>query len=107
MKAALDRVWKNAKWAVWLLIAVGAGLLVLFLGPFFKKERREGEPEEPLPTLPPVIQERLDTAHEEAATAKATARATSEAQKQALNQISTIDDGRERRRRLAELLRTL
>jgi flagellar biosynthesis/type III secretory pathway M-ring protein FliF/YscJ len=110
MAAKLKSWLASAKWVVYLVIALAVGFLFLMVAPFFKTRKRDENgnvEEDPLPTLPQAVQERLDQVHEEAATARAEAGAKSEEQRKELAEIRKIEDGRERRRRLADHLRRL
>lgn len=119
MWTVATKTWLKAhwKWLCWVLVAIVTGIAYLFLAPLLNqpqpRPRRRGEPARPiepesgLPMLPPAIQNHLDQAHEEAAIARATASAKAEGQKAQLAEIQKIEDDKERRRRLAEMLRTL
>ena len=104
---------KQVKWFVWLLVACVIGVAFIFIGPFvLPKDRRVRKPDgttsaDPLPMLPAAVQASLDRVHEEAVAAKVEASVRSEEQRKQLADIQQIDDGVERRRRLAALARTL
>lgn len=57
--------------------------------------------------LPEGMQRKLDQVHEEALTAKVKAKAKADEDRIELAEIIAIDDGKERRQRLAEKLRHL
>jgi uncharacterized membrane protein YdfJ with MMPL/SSD domain len=99
-------IWlKSAKWVLYLILAVAAGILLLTLRKMFVIPRPIGPNR--LPDVPPALQAKVEKAQEEALKAKVAAKVTADTDKQELTQILQIDDGVERRKRLAEKLRTL
>lgn len=96
---------KQAKWVLYLVIAAVVGLCFAMVAPFiFQRKRGTAEG---LPMLPEGMQRKLDQVHEEALTAKVTAKVKADADRIELAEIIAIDDGKERRRRLAEKLKQL
>jgi hypothetical protein len=109
MKAWFKALWKRSKW---VLLAVG-GVLVAILafvlrGLFVRKppERPSNEPQ-PLPPVDERIHERVKVAEEEATVARIEAKVKADTDREQLDRINTVEDGAERRRRLAAMLRRL
>lgn len=96
---------KQAKWVLYLVIAVVVGIGFAMVAPFIAQRKRGTA--EGLPLLPEGMQRKLDQVHEEALTAKVTAKVKADMDRVELAEIIAIDDGKERRRRLAEKLRQL
>lgn len=96
---------KQAKWVLYLVVAMVVGVGFALVAPFILDRKRGGG--EGLPRLPEAMQRKLDQVHEEALTAKVTAKVKAEEDRIELAEIIAIDDGKERRRRLAEKLRHL
>ena len=94
---------KHAKWFALGAVAIGAaGLAFLFRGALVGKGRRVS-----LPPLDKGIQDAVRKAEEEALVARVEARVKAEQEVEELEEVSKIDDGVERRRRLAEMLNDL
>lgn len=109
MKARLKAFWKRSKWAI--LAIVGALVVVLAFilrGLFTGKspERKPGEPQ-PLPAIDERIHEHVRRAEEEAVVARIEATIRADTDLEQLERISKVEDGAERRRRLAAMLRRL
>lgn len=110
MKAWFKALWKRSKWVI---LAV-AGVLVVVLafilrGLFAAKRPPERDPLDPQP-LPPIderIHERVRQAEEEATVARIEAKVQAETDVAQLERINKVEDGAERRRRLAAMLRRL
>lgn len=101
----LRAFFQTVSWKVWAvlaaIVAVGAWVAHrLFLSP---PERVEP----PSTGVLPAVQERVVRAEERALVAKAQAAATAQEHHDAIQEIAKVEDGKERRRRLAELLSTL
>ena len=96
---------KSAKWVVYLVLATIVGVLALTLRKLFVIPRPEGPTR--LPDIPPALRAKVEKAQEEAIKAKIEAKVTAEADKKDIVEILQIDDGIERRKRLADKLRQL
>lgn len=96
---------KSMKWVVYVVIATGLGILLLVLRNIFAGPKPKGP--ERLPDVPPKLREKVAQVEEEALKAKIEAKVTAEAEKKEVEEILKIDDGKERRKRLAEKLRNL
>jgi hypothetical protein len=96
---------KSAKWIALVVLAVGAGVLLLVLRKMFWGPKPEGPTR--LPDVPPALQKKVEKAQEEAIKAKVEAKITAEIDKKEVEEILQIDDGAERRKRLAEKLKNL
>jgi len=109
MKARLKAFWKRSKW---VLIAVAGGVLlvvVFLLRGLFSRKAPEPKPDEPQP-LPPIderIVENVRQAEEEATVARIEAKVRADTDREQLERINKVEDGAERRRRLAAMLRRL
>lgn len=90
-----------------------AGGVLLALGLFFvlrlllTREDSKGNSGEVLPEVQDALKERVRTAETEALEARVEALVEAEEDRKELEEVSKIDDGAERRRRLAEMLRKL
>jgi hypothetical protein len=96
------------KSAKWLALAVGAvvlGVLLLVLRNLFFGPRPSGPSR--LPDVSPKLREKVAKAEEEALRAKIEAKVQASEDKKDLEEIAKIEDGVERRKRLAEKLRSL
>lgn len=100
-----DALTKQAKWVLYLVFAVVVGVGFALVAPFLSDRKRGGG--EGLPRLPEAVQRKLDQVHEEALTAKVKAKVKADEDRIELAEIIAIDDGKERRQRLAEKLRHL
>lgn len=94
----------------YLLYAVGAAvvavLAVIFRGAIVSKTN-DGKKRIAPARVPPKLQQAVQQAHEEALVEKALAKSQAEEQRQELQEIQKVDDGVERRKRLAAFIRTL
>jgi hypothetical protein len=99
--------WKQAKyWVIAGGVLLAVVLFFLFRG-LLTRENSDGEKTDILPEVEDALKERVRVAEEEALVARVEARVEAEADKQELEEVATIEDGAERRRRLAEMLRKL
>jgi hypothetical protein len=96
---------KSAKWVLYVVLAVGTGILFLVLRKMFFGPKPEGPTR--LPDVPPALQRKVDQVQEEALKAKVEAKVTAEDDKKKLDEITKIDDGAERRKQLAQMLQNL
>lgn len=94
------------RWALWVVLAVGAAVLLWALSRLFDPRNPE-EPVFRLPEVPQALKERVQKAEEDALVARVRASATAESQRAEVQTIMQIEDGAERRRRLAAHLATL
>jgi hypothetical protein len=95
------------KWVL-IAVAVGIGLVAIFmLRGIFRRESPDGSKTDVLPDVSEALKDKVRQAEEEALIARVEARVEAETQKKELEEISTIDDGAERRKRLAAMLRGL
>ena len=103
------KVWAaSAKWVFWILLGACAVILVFVVkGLFTKAPLVDGNDNALIPHIPKFIQERVRAAEDNALVVKATTKAKSAAQQKELGEITKIDDGAERRKRLAAFLKTL
>lgn len=96
---------KSAKWVAYAMIAVVVGVLLLVLRNLFAGPR----PDRPgrLPDVPEKLKEKVDKVQEEALKAKIEAKVQAEDDKKEIEEILQVQDGRERRAKLAEKLANL
>ena len=109
MKARLKAFWKQSKWVIVSVAGVLVLVLAFLLRGLIARKAPEPEPNGPQP-LPPIderIKERVAQAEEEATVARIEARVHADADREQLERIAKVDDGAERRRRLAAMLRRL
>lgn len=98
----LEVLWKYAKWAALGLLVLLGWIVWVWLRPK-QPVLKDGEPA--IPPAPAPLVEAFEKAHEEALVARAKASAATEARQEQLQEISKIDDGKERRKRLAAMLK--
>jgi len=109
MKAKLKAFWKRSKW---VLIAVAGGVLLVvafLLRGLFARPEPAKDPLDPKP-LPPIderIKEHVAKVEEEATVARIEAKVRADTDREQLERINQVEDGAERRRRLAAMLRRL
>lgn len=107
----LRALFHTFKWQILAVFAAVVGILFLVLRLFVLKsgpEHNLGKPgEAALPEPPKVLRDAVDSAHEDALQARAEAKAKADVDKQALIEISKIQDGAERRKQLANQLRSM
>lgn len=96
---------KHLKWFALGALAIGAAVLTLLLRGVFVPKRGAGRPS--LPPLPEGLKEKVQKAEEEALVARVEARVKAEHEVKELEEVAKIDDGAERRKRLAEMLNGL
>lgn len=100
-------VWKHIKWVA-VAVAVGLGIAGVFLlRGLFVKERSDGSEEDPLPEVADKLKKRVQQAEEEALVSRVEAKVKAEQDQKELEEVAQIDDGKERRKRLADMLRRL
>jgi hypothetical protein len=109
MKARLKAFWKRFKWVI---VSVGGVLLLVLaflLRGLLVKKTPEPAPgnEKPLPPIDERIRERVAQAEEEATVARIEAKVRADTDREQLERINQVEDGAERRRRLAAMLRRL
>jgi hypothetical protein len=109
MKARLKAFWKRSKW---VLIAVAGGVLLVvafLLRGLFSSRKPEPKPDgsQPLPSIDERVKERVAQAEEEATVARIEAKVRADTDREQLERINQVEDGAERRRRLAAMLRRL
>lgn len=95
--------WAKSRWAVWVVIGVIGAIMVLVLRSILSGKKGGGAKFE-LPPIPQVIQDRVNAAEEDGLRARVAASVKAEGQKEQLAEVLKIDDGAERRKRLAEML---
>ncbi len=97
---------KSTRWILYAALAIGTGVLLFTLRHLFF-----GDPPKAtnyrLPDVPEPLRKKVEAAQEEAVKAKVEAKITAVEDKVAVEEILKIEDGTERRKRLAEKLRTL
>lgn len=97
--------WAKSKW--FFLAAAGVCLMIfgVILRGLFHSPKDTPSGTGRLPEVPRPLQEKVRKAEEAAMIAKAESKLTAEVKINELNEIKKIDDGAERRKKLAELLK--
>ena len=104
--AAFKAWWAKSRWAVWVVIGVLAVVMLAVLRSLFDVKPKPGQP----PGLPPVpkqLQDKVNKAEEDNLVARVESKVKAEEQKKQLQEVMKVDDGTERRKRLAEMLSKL
>ena len=105
MLTALKAWWARSRWAVWAIIGVLAVVMLAVLKSLLNVKHNPADGHEPLLSpVPKAIQDRVDQAQEDNLRARVEAKVKADDQKKALDDVLKIDDGAERRKRLAEML---
>lgn len=107
MIAKLSALWARFKWVAWIVFAAVVAVLVLVLRRLFSSPSDKDRARYTMPAVPSAVQQRVEHAEEQAQVARVQASVHAEAKKEELQQIQQIPNGTERRRRLADMLRTL
>jgi hypothetical protein len=107
MKAALLRFWKRSKWVILAVAAACLAVLAVVLRGLIFREPPEGKKIDMLPEVDEALKMKVRQAEEESLVSRVEARVQAETQKQELQEVMKVEDGAERRRRLAEMLRRL
>ncbi len=95
---------KSLRWVAWAVLAVVVVLVIWFVrGLFSGPKTGTGR----LPEVPKKLKEKVAKVEESSLIAKVEARVEADKAKEALDEIAKIDDGKERRKRLAEMLNGL
>lgn len=97
-------LWKRTAWVLWVILAFTFAVLVWVVRGLFNGPKHAGPSR--LPPVPEKLQAKVDQAEEEALKARVEATAKAEEDKRDLEEIGKISDGAERRKRLAEKLRS-
>jgi hypothetical protein len=95
--------WAKSRWAVWVVIGVCFAIMVLVLKSLLNVKPKAGEGGL-LPPVPKVLQDKVDKAQEDNLRVRVEAKAKADDDKKQLEAVMRIDDGAERRKRLAEML---
>jgi hypothetical protein len=100
----LKKFWTSSKWVAWVVIAVAVVVVLWLARTLFTRN-----PYAPtkLPEVPDALKKKVQKAEEDALIARVKANAEADAAKKILDTAAEIDDGEERRKRLAEALRNL
>jgi hypothetical protein len=103
MVELLKNLWAKSRWVVWVIIgAVCVVALVVIRG--FLSGKSKSDIPNGLPPIPKAIQDKVFQAEEDSLKARVTATVKAEEHKKQLAEVLKIDDGAERRKRLAEML---
>jgi hypothetical protein len=95
----------TSKWLMFVILAVGTGILLLVLRHLFAGPQPESSFR--LPDIPPVLRQKVEQAQEDALRIKLESRIMGERDAEEIERILAVSDGAERRKRLAEKLRSL
>jgi len=96
---------KSVKYLAWGLLAVGVVVAIWLIRTLFSGPKPSGPAR--LPEVPPALQKKVEATEEAATKAKLEVKIKSDADRAELVRTMQIQDGAERRKRLAELLRRL
>lgn len=96
--------WAKSRWAVWVVIGVIFAIMVLVLRSLGGGKKQQPIGMFSLPPIPKVIQEKVHKAEEDGLRARVEASVKAESEKKQLAEVMAVDDGAERRKRLAEML---
>lgn len=109
MKARLKAFWKRSKWMILSVLAAIVGVIAFILrGLFVRKPPINEIPDnQSLPPIDARIKENVTRVEEEALVARIEATIRAETDREQLERIAKVEDGVERRRRLAAMLRRL
>ncbi len=94
----LKEWWAKSRWAVWALLGFVVVMLLAMARAFLGKKVIPG-----LPEIPKVLQDKVDKAEEDGLRARVEATTHADDEKKHLDEVLKINDGAERRKRLAEL----
>lgn len=95
---------KGAKWLAWAGLGVVAVVILFIVRGLFSGPKTPGKR---LPEVPNALKEKVEKAEEGALIARVEARVKAEEATKELEEIAAVDDGAERRKRLAEMLNGL
>lgn len=96
------KVWlASARWLCWAVLAGGLFILGVVARGLLLKKTKTGDT-----TIPEVVRKKVEAAEEAALIRRIEASAVATAKSAELGNVLKIDDGAERRKRLAELLRS-
>ena len=101
--SALKAWWHRSQWVVWVVIGVCAVIMLAVLRSLVLK-KPGGDSGGLLPPIPKAIQERVNQAQEDNLRVRVEAKVKADEQKKQLDDVLKMDDGAERRKRLAEML---
>lgn len=101
---SLKAWWAKSRWVVWVVIGVIAAIMLLVLRSLFSVKPKGGGGQFELPPVPKVLQDKVNKAEEDGLRARVEATVKADEQKKQLAEVLKIDDGAERRKRLAEML---
>lgn len=91
----------KSRWVLWAILGFLVVLVLAILRGFLDPKKKEAEPG--LPPVPKALQDKVNKAEEDGLKARVEATVKAEEQKKQLDEVLKIDDGAERRKRLAEL----
>ena len=98
--------WAKSRWAVWAFIGFLVVVMLAVLKSLLDVKPKPGDPPG-LPPVPKVLQDKVDLAQEDGLRVRVESKVVAEEHKKELEVVMKIDDGAERRKRLAEMLAKL
>ena len=108
MWAKVKAFYHARRWEIWAALAAASGLVLLVLRVFvFRGGPEHSGDETYLPEPPKKLVKKVKQVEEEALVARVEARVKADEDKKQVEEITKMDDGEERRKRLAELLRKM
>ena len=107
--AWLKAMWAQSKWVILAVGGVLAGIAVSVLGVILRglTSRNEGRSGSTALPVNEKIQKRVEVAEEQALVTRIEAKVRAAGDREQLERIAKVEDGPERRRRLAAMLRRL
>lgn len=93
----------KSRWAVWAVIGLLVVIVLAVLRSLFDVKPKPGQAPG-LPPVPKVLQDKVDKAQEDNLRVRVETKIIVQEQKKELEAVMKIDDGAERRKRLAEML---
>ena len=111
MMAKLKALFERFRWVGWVVLAAVIAIATLVIRRMFAGPSEADRQRFTMPAVPTAVQQRVERAEERATVARIEASAQATAQRQQLEQIAKIPDGPDaganRRKQLADLLRTI
>lgn len=96
--------WAKSRWAVWVVLGVIVAILTLVIRSLLGGKNTGGSGGGGLPPIPKALQEKVERAEEDNLRERVLAKSKADGDRKDIDDIMKIDDGAERRKRLAEKL---
>ena len=99
--------YKRYRYWFWIGAAVLIAILLFVVRGLIVGSKDGGKRKISLPEVPKALKDKVEQAEEESLVARVEARVVAEQEKKELQEVAKIDDGAERRKRLAKMLEGL